>query len=347
MAELPGSLIIWSDKEDMFRLSGLLTDNQISTTTPQAQGATIAQLPYSLGCANPFAVAITPLGCIWMTSNNEIWLFTDRYAPRNIGRPVQDILGSISQAQLSLVRAKYYHTQNRNWMVFAVPANGFSYNNLLLILDLDLLASNGSPSYFTFDMATNSPSWFLVAPGPIVSGNQVARCDSLETVYEQGGLVRMLTGSVDLIQDADFQAGFGTEIPVLGGNVKLHAYGNDTAPTIKRPQWLRFNTNQSPSLLQFQGWSFSVDGIDDDFYDFTSPLTLTLTPGVNDTASLGGNPNLTGGSPFRTSPELYKMGGVNFTMGRRLRFGASFPTGIGVNYALRSVQVGYGMVPPR
>ena len=130
-------------------------------------------------------------------------------------------------------------------------------------------------------------------------------------------------------------------------NVKTHAYGNDSPFILKRPQWIRFNTNQAPALLQSQSWAFSVDGIDDDFYDFTSPLTLVLTPGVNDTATLGGNPNLTSGSPFRTSPELYKIGGVNFVMGKRLRFGVQFPTGPGVNYAFRSVQVGYGAAPPR
>jgi len=347
MAELPGSLIIWSDKEDMFRLTGLLSDNQVSTTTSQAQGATISQLPYSLGCANPFAVAITPLGVIWMTSNAEIWLFTDRYAPRNIGRPWQDILSTISSSQMSLVRAKYYHTQNRNWMVFAVPANGFSYNNTLLVLDLDLLASNGSPSYFTFDMATNSPSWFVLQPGPIVAGNQIPRCDSLETVYEQGGLVRLFTGSIDLIQDTDFQAGFGTEIQVKGANIKTHAWGNDSAFIIKRPSWVRFTTNQDPSQLAFQGWTFSVDGIDDDFYTFVSPLTLALTPGANDTATLGGNPSLLSGSPFRTSPELFRIGGVNFVMGRRLRFGVQFPSSTGQNFQLRSIQLGFGAAPPR
>src|SRR5262249_46982244 len=95
MVELPGSMVIWSDKQDMFRLTGNLTDNQVSTTTAAAQGATISRLPYNLGCASPYACEITPLGAIWVTSNAEIWLFTDRYAPRNIGRPVQDILDTI------------------------------------------------------------------------------------------------------------------------------------------------------------------------------------------------------------------------------------------------------------
>lgn len=348
MLEFPGSLIIWSDKQDMFRLSGLLTDNTFQTAANQ--GASISRLPYNLGSASPFASDITPLGGIWLTSNGEIWLFTDRYAPRNIGRPVQDILNTITPTNLSLARARYYHTGTRNWWVLSVAANGAAFNNTLLVLDLDLLASNGSPSYFTFDMATNHPSWWVIQPGPVnAQGVTTPRCDSLETVIEAGGAVRLVTGGVDLIQDADYQTQnsvFGMEIAVNPAPLILHAWGNDTAHTIKRPTFIRFTTNRPPSTLAADGWSFAAQGIDDDFYNFDSPLTLALTPGVNDTSTLGGNQNLSGGSPFRHSPELYRIGGVNFVAGRRLKFQVNFPTGPG-NFQLNSIQIGAGATPPR
>lgn len=348
MLEFPGSAVIWSDKQDMFRLTGLLTDNLVSTTTPAQQGATIARLPYNLGIANPFACDITPLGGIWVTPNLEIWLFTDRYAPRNIGRPVQDILSTISPANLSLIRVKYFHSTNRNWCVVSVPANGAAFNNTLLVLDLDLLASNGSPSYFTFDMATNSPAWWVFQPGPLVSGAIHPRADSLEVVYEAQGQVRLLTGGVDLLQDVDYRGtAFGTEIQVPGAGNTTHAWGNDSAFMLKRPSFFRFQTNRDPSLLASDGWSFQVQGIDDDFYTFAQPLTLNLLPGVNDSSALGGNPNLTSGSPFRHSPELYKIGGVNFVMGRRLRVQVNFPAGTGLDYQFRSLQIGFGPTPPR
>jgi hypothetical protein len=335
----------------MFRLTGLLSDNTVSTTTAPAQGATVARLPYNLGCANPFACEITPLGAIWLTSNAEIWLFTDRYAPRNIGRPVQDILTTITPANLIAARMKYYHTQTRNWLVLAIPANGSSFNNMLLVLDIDLLASNGSPSYFTFDMATNSPSWFVVQVGPLVTQGQntfiAPRCNSLEVVYETGGNVRLMTGAVDLIQDADFQAGFGTEIQVPGATATFHAWGNDTPFIIKRPSFFRFNTNQDPANLASQGWTFESQGIDDDFYTFQSPLRQVWTPGVNDTSALGGNPALASGSPFRHSPELFRVGGVNFVQGRRIRHKVNFPSATGTNFQLRSIQLGFGASPPR
>jgi hypothetical protein len=96
------------------------------------------------------------------------------------------------------------------------------------------------------------------------------------------------------------------------------------------------------------GWSFAVLGIDDDFYGFDNPLTLDLVPGINDTASLGGNPSqYTIGSPFRISQELFKVGGVNFVMGRRLQFVVNFPSQPGENYQFRSVQIGFGPSPPR
>jgi hypothetical protein len=431
MIELPGDMIIWSNKQDMFRLTGLLTDNTVSATATN-QGSSIASLPYNLGIANPFACDITPLGAFWLSSNNEIWLFTDRYAPRNIGRPVQDILSTITQAGLLLARVKYYHASNRNWLAVSIAANAASYNNTVLILDLDLLASNGSPSYFTFDMATNSPSWFIFTPGAsesnqvipnIVSityaggaattatvvvsstagiansgnvaitgnsnplfngtfgiaeilgttevlinfslgtaesgtGGKLAypavptytwfqRCDSLEVVYESSGFVRLMVAQVDLIQDIDYYlGGYGTEITVPNGSITTHAWGNDSAYLLKSPKFIRFNTNRDPSMLASDGWTFAVYGIDDDYYTFDQPLSLSLIPGVNDSSALGGNPDFVGGLAFRHSPELYKIGAVNFIEGRRLKFQVNFPTGTGVNYQLRSISLGFGAQAP-
>lgn len=333
--EMPGSAIMWSDRQDMFRLTGLLTDNT-AATAPQL-GAQITRLPYNLGCVSPYAVELTPLGAVWVTPQAEIWLYTDRYAPRNIGRPVQDVLNSIAPAQLQSMRLRYYHNNTRNWLLVACAANAASSNNTLLVLDLDLLASNGSPSYFVFDMATNQPTWYKFA----------INCNSLEVMYEPNNLVRLMVGSTDLIQDADFSSGFGTETTVVGANLKLHAWGNDSAAMIKRPTFLRFHTNRNPSVLATDGWSFQALGIDDDFYTFTSPLSLTLTPGVNDTATLGGNSALPFNSPFRTSAELFRVGGVNFVMGRRLQFQINFPSTAGVNFQFRQIQIGFSPSPPR
>jgi hypothetical protein len=335
MAEFPGSLIIWSDKQDMFRLTGLLSDNSTSTATQQ--GAQIAALPYNLGCASPFSVALTPLGAIWLSSNAEIWLYTDRYAPRNIGRPVQDILSNIPTAQLSECRGAYYHAQNRNWYVLAIP-NGAN-NNILLVLDLDLLASNGSPSYFVFDMAENQPAWYRFD----------VPCTWVEPVYETGGAVRLFTSGLDdTIQDVDYRTGlFGTELEVPDAGFTTHAWGNDSAFMLKRPSWFRFQTNREPQLLALDGWSFQTQGIDDDVYTFDFPLKLNHTPGVNDASTLGGNPNLYKGEAFRHSPELYRVGGVNFVMGRRFRFVINFPRIVGVNFRFRSIQIGFGVTPPR
>lgn len=340
MADLPGSLIIWSDKQDMFRLTGLLSDNTPlglgATNTANGLGTSITSLPYNLGCANPFAVVVTPLGAIWVTSNRELWLFTDKYAPRNIGRPIQNILRNIPLNQMANVRLSYYHSLDRNWVSIAM-SNGAS-NNVLANLDLDLLASNGSPSFFTFDMATNHPAFWIFS----------INCTSMEVVYETGGAVRLLVGSTDLVQDADYQSGlFGTETSVSNGTVVFQPWGNDSAFVIKRPTWLRFTTNQDPSLLAVQGWSFAALGIDDDFYTFASPLTLTLQPGVNDSSTLCGNPNLSSGEAFRHSPEMFRIGGVNFVMGRRIQFVVNFPSGTGVNFALRTIQIGFGASPPR
>ena len=333
--EMPGSAIFWSDRQDMFRLTGLLTDN--TAASPPTLGAQVSRLPYNLGIVNPRAVDITPLGAIWVTPQFEVWLYTDRYAPRNIGRPIQGILNTINAAQSSQIEVKYYHNNTRNWLVIAAPINGQANNNTLLILDLDLLASNGSPSFFVFDMATNQPSWYQYS----------VACPSIEVMYEPNGNVRLLTGATDLVQDVDFGTGFGTEIAVPNASFLTHAWGNDTAVVIKRPTWLRFNTNRDPTSLASDGWTFQALGIDDDFYTFAFPLTLTLTPGVNDTVVLGGNTATSLGSPFRTSPELFRVGAVNFVMGRRIQFQVNFPATAGVNYQFRQIQLGFGPSPPR
>lgn len=344
MAEFPGALIIWSDKQDMFRLTGLLTDN--TSATASAQGASIASLPYNLGCASPFAVALTPLGAIWLTSNAEVWLFTDAYAPRNIGRPLQTILQSIAPDQLANCRMTYYHNNNRNWAVLSVPANGATSNNTLLILDLDMLASNGQPSYFTFDMATNQPVWYVYNVNPVV-GDANRGCNALVTMYEDGGLVRLMCAGTDEITDADFQQGFGTEQSVVG-TITTHPWGNDSAQFIKRPSWFRFTTNRDPSLLANDGWSFAVLGADDDYWTIALPLTLALTPGVNDALTLGGFPPAEPyGTPFKgISQGVFRVGGVNFVMGRRLQFVINFPSAPGT-FELRQIQIEYAPSPPR
>jgi hypothetical protein len=229
----------------------------------------------------------------------------------------------------------------------AVAANGSTYNNTLLVLDIDLLASNGSPSYFVFDMATNSPSWYLFNPGLAPAGTIVPRCDSLDVVYETSGNVRLIVGQVDLLQDVDYQGGSGTETQVPGATVTTHAYGNDNAFALKQPGWFRFTTNRDPAMLGTDGWSFQVQGIDDDVYSFFTPLVVNLTPGVNDSSALCGNPDFFQlGLAFRHSPELFMIGSVNFVMGRRLKMQVNFPSGTGVNYQLRSIQIGFGVAAP-
>ena len=84
MASLPTGLVIWSDKRDMFKLTGVLVDNNV--TTDVNIGSSIQRLPYDLGCVSPYATAVTPLGVFWVTSDLEVRLFTDNHAPRNIGR---------------------------------------------------------------------------------------------------------------------------------------------------------------------------------------------------------------------------------------------------------------------
>jgi hypothetical protein len=336
MAEFPGALVIWSDKQDMFRLTGLLTDN--TSATASQQGATIAALPYSLGCATPFAVALTPLGAIWLTANAEVWLFNDSYAPRNIGRAITTALKSITPAYLKLARMTYYHTYNRDWIALNIPTNGATSNNATFTLDLEQLASNGSPSYFVFDMATNQPAWYQFNES----------CPAMEVVYETTGAVRLMVGATDLIQDIDYNGTNSGSETSVSAFVTLHAWGNDSAPVLKRPTWFRFVTNQPPSFLASQGWSFTVNGIDDDFYTFSSPLSLVLTPGVNDCATLCGNPTLAStGESFRFSAELFKIGAVNFVMGRRFQFQINFPATAGGTYQFQQIQFGFGPSPPR
>jgi hypothetical protein len=331
VAGLPTGLIVWSDKQDMFKITGALTDNSVNTALQQ--GSTVSRLPYKLGAASATAAVTTPLGVIWLTSDLEVLLFTDHYAPRNIGRSVQDILSTINPARVQFAKMTYYKRADRNWVVLAIATGVSTTNNVKLILDLDVLASNGAPSYFIFDMATNQPTWYVYN----------VPCEGLTTAFDQNGIQHLLAGDTDAVRDVDWTDNFFTVTPgeqtVSSPGVTLHAWGNDTADKLKRLMWTRFITNQDPGTLKNDGWTFAIAAIDDDFYTFASPLSFTCLPEVNSptldsTAALG----LVTKRAFEFSPALFKTQGINFIQGRRIKFTINFPTAAGKLFALRGIQ---------
>ena len=322
MANLPTGLIIWSNHQDMFKLTGLLSDNTIANSTQL--GATIQRLPYKIGCGSPYATAVTPLGAIWLSSDREVWLFTDHYAPKNVGKPVQDVLNRINGARLGFAKMSFYKRGDRSWLALAIALDSSAFNNKLLLLDLDLLASNGQPSYFTFDMATNAPTWYQYD----------INCEAIGTSYDANSVNHLLTGDIDLVTDADWQPGYFTvsaeqNVP---GNNKLHAFGNEDPHMIKTFEWMRALTNQIPKNLASQGWAWSVDAFDDDaFVIGVNPLTTNLIPGVDSNS----NPLF-----LEYSPAKFKFGGFRPVKGRRFQIGCTFPSGPGF-YELRGYEVAY------
>jgi len=324
-ANLPTGAVIWSNHQDMFKLAGLLTDNTVSN---QFQlGATIQRLPYRLGCGSAFATTVTNLGVFWLTGDRQVMLFTDHYAPKNVGIPIQDILNRIN-GRISFARMKNYKRGERNWLALAVSLDSSTFNNKLLLLDLDLLASNGQPSYFTFDMATNQPTWYLFD----------INCECIETALDNLSQNHLLCGDVDLITDADYHTNdftIASEQNVSGGTVTLHALGNENPELIKQIDWLRANTNQLPSALQAQGWSFGILQYDDEQWVLNAVNTgnlVTLTPGVNSDVIV---------RPLENSPADFRLNqGQLFAKGRRLQLQVNFPSTPG-NWEFRGFQVRY------
>jgi len=304
----------------MFKISGSLSDNSLFTSIQL--GATLTQLPYQIGCASPFATQVTPLGVFWLSSDKELWLFTDSYAPRNVGRSVQDILNSIPQNMLSKARMAYFKTKDHDLIVLAVCTSG-SINNTLLLLDLDLLRSNGQPSFFTFDMATNSPSWWIFKTS----------CPALGTVFDTGTVdanQHLVTGDLDVIMDSfydgtSFKVGPELSVPA---NVTLQWLGNEQPQMVKRMGWIRFVTNQNSLNLQAQGWKFGVDSADDDLYTLASPLHVDLYPGVDSPPAQ---------VALEYGPNIFRFGGIKYAIGRRFRFSAQFPSQPG-DFRLRENQ---------
>jgi len=323
MANLPTGLIIWSNRQDMYKLTGLLSDNTIAN--PAQLAATIQRLPYKIGCASPYATAVTPLGAMWLSSDREVWLFTDHYAPKNVGKPVQDVLNRINGARLQFARMSFYKKGDRSWLALAIALDSSTFNNKLLLLDLDLLASNGQPSYFTFDMATNAPTWYQYD----------INCESIVTSYDGNSTNHLFTGDVDLITDVDWQPAYFTisaerSIPAPG--VMLHAFGNEDPHMIKTFEWMRALTNQIPNNLASQGWAWAVNAFDDDrFVIGVNPLITNLIPGVDSNS----NPLF-----LEYSPAKFKFGGFRPVKGRRFQIGCTFPSGPGF-YELRGYEVAY------
>jgi len=330
VANLPTGQIIWSSQQDMFKLTGLLTDNVVSTDTQL--GATVQRLPYKIGAASAFAVAVTSLGAIWLSSDRQVWLFTDHYAPKNIGQPIQDILSSINGARLKFARMKYYKQGDKNWLELSVATGSSAFNNKKLILDINLLTSNGQPSFFTFDMATNQPTWYIYD----------VNCEADEVVVDGNSNWHTLSGDLDLITETDWTDGYFTitaEQSIAGAGFTTHALGNEAPEIIKKLKWMRCNTNQLPKYLASQGWKWNILIYDDDqFVLGVSPNTRTLIPGSNSGSAIIGLEN---------SPAVFRLNqGVQFAMGRRFQFQTLFPSLPGF-WEFRSYQIEYENVVAR
>jgi hypothetical protein len=331
-ANLPTGFILWSNHQDMFKLTGLLSDNTVASAGQL--GATIQRLPYKIGAASPYATAVTPLGAIWLSSDREVWLFTDHYAPKNIGKPKQTTLNRINGARLQFAKMTYYKRGDRSWLILAVALDSSTFNNKLLILDLDLLASNGQPSFFTFDMATNQPTWF----------EYDIPCEAVCTAYDTNSINHLFTGDVDLVTDTDWQAGFftiATERNSVTGNCRLHAFGNENPQMVKTFEWMRALTNQQTQNLQSQNWIWQVFSYDDDKYiigvNDDNGNTVTLRPGVDSNSNIFG---------LEYSPALYKFGATRTSKGRRFQINTQFPSGPGL-YELRGFEIQYRNVVSR
>ena len=327
MANLPTGLVIWSSKQDMFKLTGTLTDNTVANA--QQLGATIQRLPYKIGCASPYATTVTSLGAFWLSSDREVWLFTDHYAPKNIGKPIQDLLSKATRIQFA--KMKNYKSGDRNWLALAITTQGGSVNDTLCLLDLDLLASNGQPSFFTFDLATNQPSWYI--------SNTV--CESIEAAFDSNSVSHLMAGSVDTITDVDWTDGYYTvtaEQSVSQPQLTLHALGNEDPEMIKTGRWLRVTTNQLPKNLSSQGWNWNILCYDDDKYVLgINANTVKLVPGVD-------SPNQVFALEY--SPSVFRFGGLKPVKGRRFQLQTNFPSGPGF-YELRGFQVSYDSVVAR
>ena len=328
-ANLPTGFILWSNHQDMFKLTGLLSDNTVSN---QFQlGATIQRLPYRIGCGSPYATSVTSLGAFWLSSDREVWLFTDHYAPKNVGKPIQDILNRINGARLGFAKMKNFKAGDRNWLALAVALDGSTFNNKLCILDLDLLASNGQASFFTFDMATNQPTWYLFD----------VNCESIDTAIDNLSTNHLLAGDVDLITDVDWQPASYTisaEQNITAPTVTLHALGNENPEVIKTMEWLRAMTNQLPSQFITQGWTFAVTSYDDDSTVIgVSGTTTSLVPGMQNPVGL---------RALEYSPALFRLGATRSVKGRRFQIQCNFPTTPGL-YELRGFQCRYRNVVAR
>jgi len=328
-ANLPTGFILWSNRQEMFKLTGQLTDNTVAN--PQQLGAAIQRLPYRIGSASAYATAVTSLGAFWLSSDREVWLFTDHYAPKNIGKPIQDILNRINGTRLAFAKMKNYKSGDRNWLVLAIALDTSAFNNQLCALDLDLLSSNGQPSFFTFDMATNQPSWYLYN----------TNCEAIEAAFDANSTNHLLAGDIDLITDLDWQPAYYTvsaEQSVPGPQLTLHALGNQDPELIKTGRWMRVTTNQLPKNLASQGWSWSILCYDDDkFVLGVQANPVSLVPGVD-------SPNQVFALEY--SPSVFRFGGLKPVKGRRFQIQCNFPSGPGF-YELRGYQVSYDQIVAR
>jgi hypothetical protein len=226
---------------------------------------------------------------------------------------------------MGFARMSFYKRGDRSWLALAVSLDSSTFNNKLLLLDLDLLASNGQPSYFTFDMATNAPTWYQYD----------VSCEAIATAYDSTSTNHLLASDIDMVRDLDWQPAYytiGTEQNIPTPGVTLHAFGNEDPHMIKTFEWMRALTNQLPNNLASQGWAWQVNAFDDDRYIIgVNPLTTNLIPGVDSNS----NPLF-----LEYSPAKFKFGGFRPVKGRRFQIGTTFPSTPGL-FELRGFEVAY------
>jgi len=316
-AVVPTGLVLFSDQEDMFKITGLLQDNDV--VDDFAIGSTIRRLPYKHGCAHHTAITETPYGIFWVSPENRIHYWDDLNQPVLVSLPIQNLMyNGIVAAK---VKMTYYRDEIAHWLVVAVAQSPSTTNDKLLFLDLDSLKKTGQFDWYQYDLD----------------------CEGLTTLFGKGSLQqRLLVGGTDVVQDAVYNGTafkVGAEKIITGANVKFHQLGNDTPQVIKQLKMLRVHTNRTPAQFETDGWSIKVHGVGDDVFTLASPLTRTLTPGTD-------SPTAAQANQFIEGPNLFKFGGTNFLHGRGIQFEVIFPNGL-AQFDLQQLSFIIRSLPPR
>lgn len=244
-------IVAFDRSNKMFMFRGQPED--ITYTAPVEFTLFLQQLPWSIGCASHFTIQSTPHGLAWLTPDRQIRLFDGTNYPQVISNGIEPIMRTLTLGQEFNARSAYWSYLDRNWYVLAIPTDGSTQLNLILVVDLEP-DEETNVGIFAIDIGVFQSIGVIET----AAGEQ-------KLVIGQEGLLKELTVSMTTTNGIN-EAITSTD-EELGAFWRSAYFGNEAPQLVKMMRFIRLIADN----LGFQIKRYLVD---DEAYPVTSPYII-------------------------------------------------------------------------